>query len=63
MYSPLQRWCTWGLVRLIVMKLPILLKAESSVQAQRETPKTICTDRIIGTWKADNMEDLLPMKW
>lgn len=45
------------------MKLPILLKAESSVQAQRETPKTICTDRIIGTWKADNMEDLLPMKW
>lgn len=29
----------------------------------KELPKDICKDRIIGTWKADNIEDLIPMKW
>jgi hypothetical protein len=34
------------------------------VQAgSEELPKDICKDKIIGTWKADNMEDLFPVKW
>lgn len=28
----------------------------------KEKPKDICKDRIIGTWKADNMENLYSMK-
>ena len=28
-----------------------------------ELPKSICKDRIIGTWKARNMEVLPPMKY
>lgn len=27
------------------------------------TPTDICTDRIIGTWKAIYMENLRSMKW
>lgn len=26
-------------------------------------PKGICKDKTIGTWKANNMKDLNPMKW
>ncbi|WP_161487064.1 hypothetical protein [Clostridium magnum] len=29
----------------------------------KEQPKSICKDKIAGTWKADNMEDLIPKKW
>jgi len=44
----------WGLVKLSVMKLPIVLQALSSIQAYSNAPKGICTDRLIGTWKAMN---------
>ena len=27
-----------------------------------EKPTDICTDRIIGTWKVSNVEDLIPRK-
>ena len=45
------------------MKYLIVLKALSSQQAQRNYLKIYVKDRIIGTWKARNMEVLPPMKY
>ncbi|WP_251528732.1 hypothetical protein [Metabacillus litoralis] len=27
-----------------------------------DSPTSVCTDKIIGTWEADNVEVLLPLK-
>lgn len=29
----------------------------------KEAPKSICTDKVVGTWKAGNTENLHSMKW
>lgn len=46
----------WGLVKVVSMKLPVVLKALPKRTGLKESPKDICKDRNIGTWKSWNME-------
>lgn len=40
----------YGLVKMFVMKLHIVLQALSSIQAHSKAPKELCKDKVIGTW-------------
>lgn len=44
----------WGKVKIHVMKYPIALQAQSSIQAHSKHLRIICKDRNIGTWEAVN---------
>ena len=51
----------WGEVRILAMKVPAMLQA-LDMHRLRGTPKGICTDRNIGTWKGRGMELTAAMK-
>lgn len=51
-----------GRVNLSAKKYHIMLQALSSMKTQRLHLKVELKDRIIGTWKARNMEGLPPVK-
>ena len=42
---------------------PYSVKGTIKQTGLEELPKGICKDRVIGTWKARNMEVLPPMKY
>lgn len=44
------------------MKYLILLKAILWEQDQRKHPKNICTDKVNGTWKVDDVETLISQR-
>ena len=45
------------------MKNPLVSWVLKRLTGSKELSKSICKDRIIGTWKARNMEVLPPMKY
>jgi hypothetical protein len=52
----------WELVRfskILLYERPYSVKGTIKLAGLKEAPKGICTARIIGTWKARNVEDIL----
>ena len=47
----------WGKVKINVMKYPIVLQAQSSIQAHSKHLRIYGTDRNIGTWETVNAND------
>lgn len=51
-----------GLSKIHIYEKPYNVKGIIQLTGLKELPKFLCKDRIIGTWKARDMEVLPPMK-
>lgn len=52
-YVALVRWS-----KNCLYETPWRVTGTSKLAGLEDSPKSVCTDRIIGTWEADNAEDL-----